>query len=241
MLESSATVEQLVIPEVETIGPSDEIRAARRRMETSTRRSLIVVEGDRPIGIIEWRQIMRESDVPATDLVSDHMKTQFPILTRGMDLSEARTHLADIDVDRIPVVDAEGRLIGEVQRTSISHFQENVDLDDDVSFQDTVAPDPNVRPSDPDMLLEERHSTRDLAVQEGMDVVGSAGSKLGEVDSVVIDATSGLTEVIVKHGLFGRKHKRLPTDVVDHIEGDRVVLAIDQMEFKSLADIEDME
>jgi CBS-domain-containing membrane protein/sporulation protein YlmC with PRC-barrel domain len=230
-----------MIPEVDAIRSNDEIRAARRRMETSTRRSLIVIEEDRPVGIIEWRQIMRESDVPASDMIASHMRTQFPILTRDMGLNEARTHLADVDVDRIPVVDADGRLVGEVERSSLTHHQEAVDPDDNVAFRDTVAPDPNVRPRDPDMLLEERHTTPDLAIQAGMDVVGSAGHKLGEVDEVGLDATSGLSEIMVKHGLLGRKHKRIPTDVIDHIEGDRVVLAIDQAEFKSLADIEDME
>ena len=54
-MEDTTTLADLVVPSTETISPDESVTVARRRMESQTSRSLIVVDGDRPVGIVQWR------------------------------------------------------------------------------------------------------------------------------------------------------------------------------------------
>ncbi|HET9014006.1 MAG TPA: CBS domain-containing protein [Thermomicrobiaceae bacterium] len=239
-----ATIAQVAVPEVDTIRPEDPIRVARRRMESQTRRSLIVVQDDRPIGVVQWRDLMHEdnADLP----VSDFMVREFPVVSPDMSLSDARDRMGQVDFDRIPVVDDSGRLVGEVPRSSVAHFGEVVG--------DTPASEPGTDPyrwgpmnMDADTVtpmpetatLGTTEGVVAPSVSSGMNVSGSEGKKLGTVDQVVIDQAGRLAAFTVKHGLLGRKHKRIPADLIDGIEGDTVSVSIGPTEFNMLADIED--
>jgi CBS domain-containing protein len=252
----STSVGTLMVPEFDTITPEEPIVVARRRMEAETRRSLIVVDADRPVGIIEWRRL-QHVDAPANTPVGEVMVREFPILTPNMSVADAQMHLADVDVDRIPVVDESGRLIGEVPRTSLSKFEVTTAAGAGAGVQspgerDTVAststststdvpavPTDGLEGVSADEAFAAAVSAPAPEVREGMTAVGSGGSKLGEVDQIIVESTGTASAFTVKHGFLSKKHKKIPMDSVDHVEGDTVVLAIDQSEFKMLRDEED--
>jgi uncharacterized protein YrrD len=74
-----------------------------------------------------------------------------------------------------------------------------------------------------------------------MTVSGSSGSKLGQVSDMLVGISGQLEAIVVEHGLFGRKHKKVPADLITSVSEDQVNLTIDSPEFKSLADIEQLE
>jgi CBS-domain-containing membrane protein len=223
-MADTTMISDLISPEVDTIEQGDTVRAAQRRMESQTLRSLIVVDGGRPVGVVKWRDI-RTAD--GDTLVADYMTRDFPVLTRDMQIVDARSHLGEVDFDNIPVVDENGQLIGEVPRGAIVHHETTTEGEDHITADGTPA----------------RGDTGHAAnIHANMEVVDSEGDKLGKVTKVSSDPTTHrLSHVLIEHGMLRKKHKRVPVDTVARFDGDSVVLGITKMEFDFLADIEDQE
>lgn len=219
-----AHISDMIVQEVGTIRPDESVRVARRRMEAQTRRSLIVVDEGRPVGIVQWRDLLRQDESTADAPISDIMSRDFPILTSATSVSEARQQLGDVDVDHLPVVDTDGRLVGEVPRGALAHQE----------VAENVAGEPGTADAG-------GASAQELNVIAGQDVIGTGDKKLGSVDQIIVDPENRLLAFTVAHGLFGRKHKRIPADVIDHVDQDKVYLSIGNTEFNMLADIEEQE
>jgi len=216
-------ISDLVSEGMNTIEAQDSVRAAQRRMESQTLRSLIVVEGDRPVGVVTWRDLRGVND---DSLVSEWMKTDFPVLRRDMEVQDAHGRLGEVDFDHIPVIDEEGRLVGEVPRGALVHHEsasrdvDRIDREGDIVITADDGPAYDVR--------------------AGMDVVGVDDDKLGTVSEVLTDPTTHrASHMLVEHGLLRKKHKRIPFDTISHVDGDRVVLGISKTEFDFLANEED--
>ncbi len=223
MMDESRTVQEVMIPVQDVIDKNETVLMARRRFQSESTRSFIVVDGDVPLGVLEWRHIMH-ADPAVDDLpVSEVMAPTVPEVRQQMTLGEAGERLTDIDLSTIPVVDENGKLIGEVARSSIVRTERVTDqarAAAELTSNDTV----------------DRPAASEL--EKGMTVHGSGGSKLGNVDALVIGATGRLDAITVSHGLLSRKHKRVSAELVSHIEKDTVVLLIDSPEFKALPDLE---
>lgn len=232
-----APIADLVVPEVGAIRPDDSIRNARRRMESDTRRSLIVVDDDRPVGVVQWRDI--QTDAPADAQVSDYMVREFPVLEASMTVDDARSRLGgDVDVDRLPVVGADGRLIGEVAREMVLHHGEATEAP--VPETGTMTPPSGTPGMDADMPAGAASTvTVEPEIRPGLAVLGSSGKKLGEVTQAIVDRLGRLTDVQVEHGLLFKKHKRIPADLIARVDEDGVALTIDAAEFKMLPNLED--
>jgi CBS domain-containing protein len=218
---TASTVSDLMIPEVDTIALDEPVISARRRMESQTSRSLIVVDGDRPVGVVHWRGL---AQADGSTLVRDVMHTEFPVLHPEMTLDSVRDSLAnqDVDFDHIPVVNESGTLVGEVPRGSITKREVTADA----STQPVVSGPDSTTSTGPAIHLE-----------EGMKVVGSAGSKLGSIDQVELNSEGYIAHFTVKYGLLGRNSKRLPADVIRDAGDGTVTLTIDSTEFKMLSDV----
>ncbi|MDI3338936.1 MAG: CBS domain-containing protein [Sphaerobacter sp.] len=240
-------VADVIVEEVGTIRPDEPVRTARRRMEAQTRRSLIVVDEDRPIGVVQWRDIMRQEELPADAPVGDYMIREFPVLRADASLREARAQLGDVDVDRLPVVDASGHLIGEVPRTALVQAGEVRESAPAAEHGASTggwsgADQAMAGGADQAGAAAGQGTARSGAlarIEAGMAVKGINGRKLGTVNDVVVDPQGELSAITVRHGLFGRKHKRIPADTIDHVEGDAVFLSITGTEFNVLPDVED--
>lgn len=211
---AESRIQEIMNEPTSIIDSTEVVRTVRRRIAGETIRSLIVLEGGRPIGIVSQRNVLNvDDDEPIASL----MDTSFPTLTPDMTLAEAMERQAaeqdaNADYDRVPVVNGDGQLVGEVMREALYHVQR-------ATSAEAIASNP---------------------VQENMDVVGADDDKLGSVDDVLFDGND-FESFTVKHGLLGRKHKRLQADLVSRIDGDKVVVKIGKMEFNMLSDLEDME
>lgn len=223
MVNETTVIDDLVSDNLDTIEAHETTRTAHRRMESQTLRSLIVVDGERPVGVVKWRDIRSaDSDSP----VSSFMTTDFPVLRRGMTIPDAHGHLGDVDFDNIPVVDDEGRLIGEVPRGAIVHHETSVNDADriDVNGNPVVTDGPHF----------------DLSTD--MDVVDVEDSKLGTISEMSNDPTThSLAHIMVEHGLLRKKHKRIPVDTINRVEDGKVFLGISKIEWDFLPDVEDQD
>jgi CBS domain-containing protein/sporulation protein YlmC with PRC-barrel domain len=216
-----ARVGDLLVPEVDTITPNESVIVVKRRMESQTTRSLIVVEADRPVGVVQWRGLSQHD---GDTTVRDVMLTEVPLLRAEMTIDEVRTYLAgmDVDLDHLPVVDDNGVLIGEVPRGAITKSESAT-----TAATETVVAGP-----------EQDRDTPVVRLEKGMTVLGASGSKLGTIDEVDLTPEGRIAHFTVKHGLLTKHHKRLPADVIKAVDGDTVILNLDQPEFKMLADID---
>jgi len=227
-MEDVTTVGQVMMPVQDIIKQDEDIRMARRRMESEAKRSLIVVDGDAPVGMLEWSRMMRQDDSSNQTLVADFMTRDIPLLTQDMPLNAAGDQLGSVDLETFPVVDTEGHLVGEVPRSAILRRQESTDQ------AVTTEPIPAGAPA---ATTESPLSQ----VVSGMTVSGSDGSKLGQVSDLLSGVSGQLEALVVEHGLFGRKHKKVPADLITSVGDDQVILTIGSTEFKQLADIEEAE
>jgi CBS domain-containing protein len=217
-----AIIGDLVNQSVDTISPDETVTVAKRRMESQTARSLIVVESTRPVGIVQWRGLNRhEGDTRIREV----MQTAFPVLKSDMPVDEVRSYLGevDVDIDHLPVIDESGSLIGEVPRGLITKMEVSTD-----AATDQIVSGPEADAEAPALRLE-----------QGMKVVGAAGNKLGAIDEVDLTSDGRIAHFTVKYGMLGRRAKRLPADVIRNVDSDSVELSLDQMEFKMLADVGD--
>lgn len=221
---SGSMIRDLVNPTAETISPEETVMTARRRMESQAIRSLLVVEGDRPIGLVSWRGLGQED---GSAQIRQVMQAGIPALTDSMSIDDAATMLAgsDVDFDQLPVVDDSGVLIGEVPRTAI--------------MKRGVEADAATRPLQSMSAADEATSAPAIHIEQGMNVVGADDDKLGSVDQVEVSAEGTIAAFTVKHGLLGRHAKRLPVDVIVGTRGDDLLVTIGQTEFKMLADVGD--
>lgn len=219
----SSTIGDLIVTSVDTISPEETVSTARRRMESQTSRSLIVVEADRPVGVIRWRGL---AQAEGSEPVRSVMATSVPVLRADMSVLEARDYLTgiDVDFDHLPVIDDTGTLIGEVPRQAITKSEMMTDEAEGDAIGGAEA---------------DRSDVIHVHLEEGMKVVGEGGSKLGTISDVNLTPTGNIGSFVVKHGLFGRNMKRLPADVIESVSGDTVHVRISSMEFKMLADVED--
>jgi CBS domain-containing protein len=218
---ASNSIDALINEDVATITPDESVMVAKRRMESQTARSLVVVEADRPVGLMQWRGIHQ---LDGTLTVRDVMLTEFPLLRAGMSVDAVRDYLTgmDVDLDQVPVVDANGLLIGEASRSAIT------------KSETATADATEAVVSGPDQ-------DRDAAIvhlEQGMTVMGDAGHKLGTVDAVDLSPEGNIAHFTVKHGLLTKHYKRLPADVINTVDGDTVTVNLDSVEFKMLADID---
>lgn len=220
---TSASIGDMMTQSIDTISPDETVTVAKRRMESQTSRSLIVVDANRPVGIIQWRGLARRE---GNEMVRDVMLTEFPVLRAGMTVDEVRSYLSgvDVDLDHLPVVDESGMLLGEVPRGMITKSETATN-----AATESVVAGPEADPT--------RDSQPRVHLEQGMKVIGASGKNLGSIDLVDLNSEGHIGHFTVKYGMLGRHSKRLPADVINRIEGNEVHLSLDQMEFKMLADV----
>lgn len=218
-----STVRDLLVPDVDTISPDDTVMAARRRMESQTVRSLLVVDGDRPVGVVRWRALGQADN---TTPIRDVMQTDVPTLRADATIDSLGDALADSDVDydRFPVVDENGALIGEVPRAAVT--------------KRGVVTDDATRPLQSMSVADEATTAPALRVEQGMHVIGPDEDKIGTVDQVELNYEGAISGFTVKYGLLGRHAKRLPSDVIIGTRDNDLLVTVGSTEFKFLADVD---
>ncbi|HEU5424989.1 MAG TPA: CBS domain-containing protein [Nitrolancea sp.] len=239
MVVESEHVRDVMLPGIETIGPDEPVRVARRRMESTTDRSLIVADGARPIGIVAWRAISNQNRVPADAPVSEFMTREFPTITPDMPLSQAQNNIAGVDIDNIPVVNEEGQLVGVVPRPVLAHVEQAAQEApvEEVEPLGTRPPTEMMGPGQTAVSTPAEAAGPDL--RTGMSVVGGNGDKIGTVSELLADTAGRATAIVVEHGLLRKKHKRVPVDNISGVSDGTVTLTIDSRDFGLLPNVED--
>lgn len=217
-------VRDTMSPLTQMIQASHTVVAARQRMQGEMRvKSLIVVDGDRPVGMVRYNDVIGEGAVTG-GTVESAMLTTVPSVRPDQTLDEVTGIMTQFDVDRLPVVDEQGALVGELQRAALT-LSETVTTGATSSAPETtdghalhVAPGPQVHPD--------------------MDVVGAHGNKVGKVKEIRTDSLTGaLTHVVVHTGLLFGKDKSIPADLIGDVTGGTVTLKVDKTELDMLPDL----
>jgi hypothetical protein len=82
-----------------------------------------------------------------------------------------------------------------------------------------------------------RPAGREFAVHPGMEVRSSNGAVLGLIYRLYMEDES-VSSVLVAHRPGSSQHKRLESSMVDHLEGETVILSISAAEFRLLPEHE---
>jgi IMP dehydrogenase len=100
-----------VIPDPVTLGPGEPVSTARKVMDENNISGIPIVEGGRLVGILTRRDLkFHQGDHLA---IRDVMTSRNVITaSAGMNLEEAEKILLKNKVEKLPLVDAEGRLVG---------------------------------------------------------------------------------------------------------------------------------
>jgi CBS domain-containing protein/sporulation protein YlmC with PRC-barrel domain len=222
-MSGQVLVRDQMAPPTETIQTGHNVIAAKQRMQADMRvKSLIVIEGDRPVGMLRYNDVNQEGALQSS--IEELMVRDVPTVRAEQPLEELTGLMTQYDVDRLPVVNDSGALVGELPRAALTlgetHGTESVitepRLSDTQSLQATPAFD----------------------IRKDMAVVGTGGSKIGKVKEVLSDQLSGsLTHVVVHTGLLFGKDKSVPADLIDNVEGDEVCLKVDKAEIDMLPDL----
>jgi CBS-domain-containing membrane protein len=223
-MQSELTVRDLMHDADNLIAADEPVQSAVPQFELETTRSLILIDGSGPIGLLTRQQVRGLSDDerqrPARDFMID-----VPVLEQSLPitaaLSEFNANDVDFNADRIPVVNNEGMLVGVVDREVL------------LREADTAVTDRGMVPlaNDRDTLVE---------VRSGMEVRGSGDGKLGKLDKIIVERGQ-VSSFTIAHGLLGRHHKRVTADHVAAVEEDTLRLDFDKTEFGFLSDIEDLD
>src|SRR5919199_2341924 len=219
-MSGQVLVRDQMAPPAETIQTSSTAMAAKQRMQADMRvKSLIVIEGDRPVGMLRYNDVNQEGALQSS--IEELMVRDVPTVRAEQPLEELSGLMTQYDVDRLPVVDDNGALVGELPRAALTLGETH--------GTESIITEPRL--SDAQSL----HTTPAFDIRKDMTVVGTGGSKIGKVKEVLSDQLSGsLTHVVVHTGLLFGKDKSVPADLIDNVEGDEVCLKVDKAEIDML-------
>lgn len=213
----STRIDEMMADEVNYMESHEPASHAKRRMDTNELRSLLVVENDRPVGLLQWNRLRKASNNELDQPVSVFMTTDFPTIQQGESIEEVnrRVH-QDINVEQVPVVSETGSLVGAINRSRLALSAEPAGGTTDESGEPP---------------------RRTVDVHEGMTVKDSHGSRLGSLAEAEFKTDGGVEFFIVEHGLLFKNQKRLPGDLIKEVQEDDVLLAIDSQEFGMMQNV----
>lgn len=90
---------------------------------------LVVIDGERPVGVFSERDILRRVVVarldPGKTLVSEVMTAEMLVCNPGSSVDEARSVMKNRRIRHLPVVDEQERLVGLVSIGDLNAFNAN--------------------------------------------------------------------------------------------------------------------
>lgn len=126
------TIAEVMTPDVEVLRPEETLRDAARAMADLDVGSLPVCDGRRLLGMITDRDITiravaegKSADTPVSEVMTDDVV--WCVDTDSVD--EVLQQMADAQIRRIPVVDADRQLVGIVALGDIA-LEEDDDVDE---------------------------------------------------------------------------------------------------------------
>ena len=209
-----------IIPAAGTVPPTEPLHRIRHLMAADELPPVIVADENRPVGVIRWSDIRDAYGIPDACLARDIMLSGCPTLKIDSPASEASASLDLADLDRLPVVNARGELVGVVPRAALL---QTIDGYGDMHPSLNQPTGSQIR--------------RAFTVRPGMNVFSMDGMQLGLVDRMFLDGGT-VTGFMVAYGLLGSRHKYLNFHVVEHLEDETILLSIDTEHFHRLPDMD---
>jgi len=116
--EESMSLERFCREPVVTIQPKQSVRDAALMMRDRHVGAVLVVDGDRPVGIVTDRDIVMRAIIegrdPNTTTVRDVMSDSLTVVGSNQKIDDAVIAIRTAGVRRMPIVDAAGKAIGIV-------------------------------------------------------------------------------------------------------------------------------
>lgn len=170
----------------------------------------VVTDDGRPVGMIH--RAIAEREASEGTLIGQMTLQPLPVVaTETMTLGDVMRLGAPADLDRLPVVNAAGMLVGELPRTGLTAIggMEN--------YEATIT-------------AEKLGEEMPVTVKVGEKVIGKDGHDIGTIKDVVTEVTSGrIGYILVEEGLLFKKERKIPVDLIDPTHNDGYVhLKIDK-------------
>jgi CBS domain-containing protein len=110
------TVAQLMDTRVRTLDPDVTVREVARKMAKESTDCVVLVQGERPLGVITERdlviKILGDDLDPDKVLARDIMSTALITISPKASMSDAAKLMSEYKIRRLLVVDEEGSLVG---------------------------------------------------------------------------------------------------------------------------------
>lgn len=116
------TAQELATRTPVTVGREESLATTARLMKERNVGSVVVVEGDRVVGILTDRDIVMRSRgvVPSDDTPVHEIMTFMPVCLDGSaDIEDALEKMEQYGVRRLPVLDTGGKLVGVISLDDI--------------------------------------------------------------------------------------------------------------------------
>lgn len=189
-----------------------------RRLEQEGNHMAIITDEGRPIGQISLTAAREEAH--EEKLVGQLTVEPLPMVLKDTTTVDEAIRMRTSDVDRIPVVNADGVLVGELPRTKIASTG--------MSANDEVP-----------IVAEHLGTEVPMTIKAGQSVVGSDGGHIGIVKDVVVEVNTGrVGHIILEEGLIFKKERKVPVDLIDpRSDDDNVHLKVDKADIDRLGDM----
>lgn len=216
--ESHRSITELIEPPLMAVDMRVPSMVVLRRLEQEGNHTAIITDQGKPVGLITLAAAREEA---AEDKLVGQLTVE-PLLAVLPDTAtvDDAIRMNTANVDRLPVVNADGVLIGELPRTKIAATG--------LSHGDEVP------------IVAERLGTEmPMTVKAGQTVVGSDGGHIGTVKDVVVEVNTGrVGHIVVQEGAIFKKDRKVPVDLIDPMaDDDHVHLKVDKADVDRLADL----
>lgn len=216
--QSNRPITDLIEPPLMAVDMNAPASITIRRLEEEGNHTAIVTDGGRPVGIIRLSTARAE----ATEEKAVGQLTIEPLAAVLPDTAtvEDAIRMNTADLDRLPVVNADGVLIGELPRTKIAAIG--------LHEGDEVA-----------VVAQTLGTEVPITVKQGQEVVGSDGGHIGMVKDVVVEVNTGrVGHIVVQEGRIFKKEVKVPVDLIDPNAADESVrLKVDKRDIDRLGDM----
>ena len=174
--ESSRPITELVEPPLMAVDMRVPSLVVVRRLEQEGNHTAIITDEGKPVGLI--RLAAASEEATEEKLVGQLTVEPLQVVLPDTATVDDAIRMNTADVDRLPVVNADGVLIGELPRTKIAAT--------------------GLHSGDEVPIVAERLGTEmPMTIKAGQTVVGSDGGHIGMVKDVVVEVNTGRVGHIV--------------------------------------------
>jgi sporulation protein YlmC with PRC-barrel domain len=216
--ESHRSITELIEPPLMAVDMRVPSMVVLRRLEQEGNHTAIITDEGKPIGLIRLASAREEA---AEDkLVGQLTVEPLPMVLPDTASVDDAIRMNTANVDRVPVVNADGMLVGELPRTKIAAT--------------------GLHQGDEVPIVAERLGTEmPMTVKAGQSVVGSDGGRIGTVKDVVVEVNTGrVGHIVVQEGAIFKKDRKVPVDLIDPMTDDENVhLKVDKADVDRLGDV----